>query len=216
MVTFSEAINKFWSGAFNFKGRSTRAEYWWAILFIFIANLILFIFDGLVVKPAIGFELLGILFQLFILVPSMALGFRRLHDVGMSGSLYVLNLVSSFIMGFFSGLMPYAYQSPIVVGLFIISIFSTLALSIVLIVFACKPSQAGTNKYGESPFDNEIVYLKQRYISEPPVTQPIVPEVKEAKLNDKIDNIKQLNKLYKDGIITEEEFNELKKRELGL
>ncbi|MDK1287594.1 DUF805 domain-containing protein [Pseudoalteromonas umbrosa] len=63
-----------------FEGRSRRKEYWMFFLFNFIASFIFGFFDGL-----FGTSFLSIIYALVILVPSIALSIRRLHDTGRSG-----------------------------------------------------------------------------------------------------------------------------------
>ncbi|GAB3319911.1 DUF805 domain-containing protein [Larkinella ripae] len=69
----------------DFEGRARRSEYW----YFFLTNIIItqslnfvniLLFDGLAV---IGW--LNMLFNLAILVPSIAVAIRRMHDVGKSG-----------------------------------------------------------------------------------------------------------------------------------
>lgn len=76
--------------AFNkyavFEGRSSRSEYWYFVLFNFLVGLVLGVVDsvsGLVVGEGTG--ILGTIYSLATLVPSIAVGVRRMHDVGKSG-----------------------------------------------------------------------------------------------------------------------------------
>lgn len=82
-VGFGEAIKLFFSNYANFKGRSRRSEYWWAILFV---NLI---------STLLGYVLpeLGAIWMLIILIPCLSLYIRRLHDIGLSGWFYLLSWV---------------------------------------------------------------------------------------------------------------------------
>lgn len=86
-VEFVEAIKLFFLYALNFKGRSSRSEYWWSQLFWFLASFVLnFI-------PVIGF-----LASLCVMVPGVAVTVRRLHDIGKSGWYYFLNIIP--VVGF--------------------------------------------------------------------------------------------------------------------
>lgn len=82
----------------DFKGRSRRKEYWMFYLFVMIIYVVLSILAGMgspTVDPATGevsggamAGLIGIVLLLFwlgILIPSIAVGVRRMHDVGKSG-----------------------------------------------------------------------------------------------------------------------------------
>jgi len=67
----------------QFSGRSRRAEYWQYALFIGIAYVVLMVL-ALASKSSVVFGLIAV-FYLGILVPSLAVGVRRLHDTGKSG-----------------------------------------------------------------------------------------------------------------------------------
>jgi uncharacterized membrane protein YhaH (DUF805 family) len=63
-----------------FTGRAGRAEYWYFVLVNVIISVVLGVIGG-----AIGFKFLGNVYSLAVLVPSVAVGVRRMHDVGKSG-----------------------------------------------------------------------------------------------------------------------------------
>jgi uncharacterized membrane protein YhaH (DUF805 family) len=63
-----------------FEGRARRAEYWFFVLFNVIVSFVLG-FVGAMIR----FESLGNLYSLAVLLPSIAVGVRRMHDVGKSG-----------------------------------------------------------------------------------------------------------------------------------
>ena len=87
MVGFSKAVSRGFRNYLNFSGRATRAELWWWALFTVLPGIVLGLVDSL--TDAIGmFGSLGMLrglFQLAILVPSLALCARRLHDINRTG-----------------------------------------------------------------------------------------------------------------------------------
>ncbi|WOF81491.1 DUF805 domain-containing protein (plasmid) [Pseudomonas sp. FeN3W] len=75
----------------NFEGRATRSEFWYFALAYLIINIALGIVDAL-----IGFN--GLVnfsnaFALFMLVPYLAVGARRLHDTGRSGWFQLIMLI---------------------------------------------------------------------------------------------------------------------------
>lgn len=112
----------------DFKGRSTRSEYWYFILFIFIISIILSLVDTLLINPALGMTppeaakggLLAPIFALAVLLPKIAVGIRRLHDIGKSGWWYLIILIP-------------------IIGV------------LVLIYFFVQDSQVGENVYGLNP-----------------------------------------------------------------
>ena len=77
----------------NFDGRARRKEYW---MFVLISILISFVFGF--VTGLIGMPSLAYLFSLAILVPSIAVTARRLHDIGKSGWFQLIAFIP--IIGF--------------------------------------------------------------------------------------------------------------------
>jgi uncharacterized membrane protein YhaH (DUF805 family) len=69
----------------QFTGRARRSEYWYFSLIAFVISFVLGFIDGILGFDNMGFGLLSGLFQLGILIPSIAVGVRRMHDVGKSG-----------------------------------------------------------------------------------------------------------------------------------
>ena len=74
-MTFGESINTCFSKYAAFEGRASRSEYWWFFLFTFLVSLA----TGMVSDTLSG------LFSLGVLLPSLAVGACRLHDVNKSG-----------------------------------------------------------------------------------------------------------------------------------
>lgn len=70
-----------------FNGRARRKEYWFFFLFNIIINIILATIDGVTgsFNPEIGLGLLGGIYTLAVITPSVAVSMRRLHDIGRSG-----------------------------------------------------------------------------------------------------------------------------------
>jgi len=87
MVGFGEAIRRAIRSYATFSGRATRAENWWWLLFIVLSGIVLGVVDNLTdTKGMFGDSgLLGQLFEIAVLVPSLALGARRLHDINKTG-----------------------------------------------------------------------------------------------------------------------------------
>lgn len=72
----------------QFRGRSSRQEYWMFQLFNFIVGVALVSIDmifGIKFNPETGLGLLSSLYFLFTFVPTIAVTVRRLHDTNRSG-----------------------------------------------------------------------------------------------------------------------------------
>ena len=76
---------------FNFKGRATRQQYWMYTLFYFILYVVISIL-GAILGDTVRTILLA-LFNLGLLLPSLAIGVRRLHDTDRSGWWYLIALL---------------------------------------------------------------------------------------------------------------------------
>jgi uncharacterized membrane protein YhaH (DUF805 family) len=73
----------------QFVGRAGRAEFWWFELASFIIVTVLSILG----RASVVFSVLGLIYALAVLVPSIAVGVRRLHDTGRSGWWLLMLLV---------------------------------------------------------------------------------------------------------------------------
>ena len=82
-MTFGESIRTCFSKYAAFDGRASRSEFWWFFLFTFLAS----------AAAGVVSETLSGLFSLAVLLPSLAVGARRLHDVDKSGWFLLLWLI---------------------------------------------------------------------------------------------------------------------------
>jgi uncharacterized membrane protein YhaH (DUF805 family) len=73
----------------KFDGRAGRAEFWWFVL----ANVIVYVALLILAQISSIFLVLYFLFALAILVPSIAVAIRRLHDTDKSGWLLLVGLI---------------------------------------------------------------------------------------------------------------------------
>lgn len=82
-----------------FNGRARRKEYWMFTLINFFVLLILSILDGATgsFDEESGYGLFSSLYQLAVIIPSIAVGVRRMHDVGKSGW-YIIVPIYNFIL----------------------------------------------------------------------------------------------------------------------
>jgi len=91
MDWYLEALKKY----AVFSGRARRKEYWYFALFNIIASIALGFIDGLsgFFSPEAGIGLLGGLYSLAILIPSIAVSIRRLHDTDRSGWWLLISII---------------------------------------------------------------------------------------------------------------------------
>ncbi len=81
-----------------FSGRARRKEYWLFALFNIIISVVLTVIDLLTgtFSEDAGIGLLNGIYCLAVLIPSIAVGVRRLHDTNRSGWWLLINLVPCF------------------------------------------------------------------------------------------------------------------------
>lgn len=124
MTTFGQAVKSCFNQYCGFKGRASRAEFWWFTLFTAIVGFVLGFVDGLLFTSTENafFALLGFsgLFRLGVFLPALAVTARRLHDTGKSAWWMLLYL--------------------------------TIIGGIVVFIFTLLRGNEGSNKYGEDPY----------------------------------------------------------------
>lgn len=81
--TFVGALKDGFARYVDFKTRSTRSQYWWFTLWSIIFSVITGILDGFLGMGDSG--PIGMIVSLVMFVPSIAVGIRRLHDIGRTG-----------------------------------------------------------------------------------------------------------------------------------
>ena len=129
----------------DFTGRARRKEYWLFMLLVVVVFAAVYFAEGaLHLRHAIGpYGLLTTLYQLAILVPMLAVGARRLHDIDRSGWWQLIGfgpLVLSLGLDL-AGLQRAALA---------LSLIALIGL-VVLLVFAAFEGRSGPNRYGPDP-----------------------------------------------------------------
>lgn len=79
----------------DFSGRARRKEYWMFVLFYVIFGILAVVLDK-VFKTSIEGEDYGLIYMAYILLflsPYLAVTARRLHDIGKSGWMFLINLI---------------------------------------------------------------------------------------------------------------------------
>lgn len=162
----------------EFSGRSSRAEFWWFFLFMMIIYIAFWVvlFGTMGMSAAASgnpnpvamlgaFGALGIvmmLFYLVVLIPSIAVQVRRLHDTNRSGwwlgafwLLYVVYLITTFGMAFSAtpGSQPPSLAGA---GVMMVIGLAFFVYSIVLLVFFCLRGTTGANQYGDDPYGPDV------------------------------------------------------------
>lgn len=77
----------------KFSGRACRSEFWWYALAMNIIGIVLVVLQGDPLNPNAIVSAIYNIFSLAILLPSLAVTVRRLHDTGRSGWNVLWNLL---------------------------------------------------------------------------------------------------------------------------
>ena len=80
----------------QFTGRASRGEFWKYVLVVFIINLIFTLLQNLLGTLSIAYYIvmgLNAIIMLGLLLPSLAVSVRRMHDIGKGGGWIFINLV---------------------------------------------------------------------------------------------------------------------------
>lgn len=119
---FVESVKTCFQKYATFSGRARRSEYWYFVLFNFVASIVVSIIGNIIfgVPENGGANILSSIYSLAVLVPGLAVSWRRMHDIGKGGAWNFIACVP--IIGW-----------------------------ILLIVWDCKDSMPGPNQFGESP-----------------------------------------------------------------
>lgn len=74
----------------DFNGRASRSDYWWFALFTFILGAVFNILGIFIGDVA---QIISLIVSLALLLPSLGLGVRRLHDINRSGWMLLIGLI---------------------------------------------------------------------------------------------------------------------------
>ena len=155
-MNFPTSVKSGFSNYANFKGRASRSEFWWFVLFSQMSQIV----------AQNVWSTLGSIASLVFFIPSLSLNFRRLHDIGKSAKwllwpvLSVLGALIAFVLVVVDlGLSISSFDSEQVFDggskIFLIFVFlflvSAIVGSIVNFVFTVMPSDAEMNQYGPPP-----------------------------------------------------------------
>ena len=164
-MSFSDSIKTCFQKYIEFSGRASRSEYWWFALFILVVSVALSVVA--IVLPLLSF--LEWIFALAVLLPSLAVGARRLHDTNRTGWWQLLHLapivgvvliVVAAVILFLSVWDSWQADADEVAGgiavvVLIIGIVAVVVPEILLLIFLVSPGTAGPNRYGPDPLQQQ-------------------------------------------------------------
>jgi uncharacterized membrane protein YhaH (DUF805 family) len=159
-VTFAGAVKSAFLNFAQFRGVSTRPEYWYFVLFTVLMALVLGTIDSVIWPPAQTEDVLEALnqptpfsniFAIVILVPSLAITSRRIRDAGWSGKwLFALLLpIVPFVFGaiaaveYLMNVLTPTFEDIITIGLYFLpTLVVGLIIQIFFLVLCLRPSKS--------------------------------------------------------------------------
>jgi len=92
---FAEAVQSCFKQYVGFTGRARRSEYWWFALFGLIVGIVANLIDTVLgtMSEDTNVGVLGTIVSLALLLPSLAVAIRRLHDTSRTGWWILIGLI---------------------------------------------------------------------------------------------------------------------------
>lgn len=109
-MTFKNSILFCFYKYTDFTGRASRAQFWWFTLFVVLVSMALNLIDLALFRDS-SIQILTIIWFLATVIPHLAVGCRRLHDIGQSGWLQLLWIIPC--IGFIVMIVLYAMPTKV-------------------------------------------------------------------------------------------------------
>lgn len=158
-----EAFLRFWKKALDFKGRTSRSEFWWwmlcDLLIIIAASLAIAALYGSIGGSGFPIAIFGkfpLIWKMATIIPFIALSIRRLHDCGHSGKTLAVLLIMSLagtLLGDSAGLTISHGEMHTIDGTNVSLVMAAIALlltsgpKIAYIVFMTLPSKSPATRH---------------------------------------------------------------------
>jgi uncharacterized membrane protein YhaH (DUF805 family) len=94
-MSFMDAVKSVLTHYVGFSGRARRSEFWFWVLFLVLVDIVAMVLNNL-----LGNAVISTIISLALLLPNLAVGARRLHDVGRTGwwQLIALTLIGIIVL----------------------------------------------------------------------------------------------------------------------
>lgn len=126
---------------FVFRGRASRSEFWWFMLFIGLVNLVcalIFSLLPLAIESALNFAV-----SLCLLPANLGVTARRLHDRNMS-AWWMLLPILALLFWLIGGAQARANTLNSIVS---------FGMCLLYLIILCMPGQSGPNRFGPDPLE---------------------------------------------------------------
>lgn len=148
--SFGEAISTCFSKYATFKGRASRSEYWFFVLFQFVVGLVTAGIDIAIFGLENEVSPLNSIASLAMFLPALAVTWRRLHDTDRSGwwigGFYLAIFVTAILVVALFSANPGGSNAGIGVAGILGIVF--IGYAITMLVFLCQKGTLGPNRFG--------------------------------------------------------------------
>lgn len=144
---FGEAIKVCFNKYATFAGRASRSEYWFFALFMTLVSLASYVLDD----ALFGYDYyeygpINTVATLALLIPGLAVSWRRLHDTNRSGWWLSALGIGIIVAIFLSAVVTWSYE--VVDAFYILITFSAIGYLVLLTVFFCTKGDLQRNRFG--------------------------------------------------------------------
>ena len=139
-MNFTQSVSTCFKKYLDFKGRASRSEFWYFMLFYILASFLGGFVIGFLVRPSSEFfYVLAIIIFVGLFIPALSVTVRRFHDFGVSGWMYCAFIVPYVISGFIEDVQP------------VLALIIEIGTLVIFLVYASKEPNKGKNKFGSVP-----------------------------------------------------------------
>ena len=127
----------------SFKGRASRSEFWWFMLFMFLVNVVVSLVAGFL--PSAAGNGLSVLVSLAFILPNIGVTARRLHDRNLSGWWQLAPIVPTIL------LLAMIFTMSITETALVLLSLLAVAVAIWFLIMLILPGTLGPNRFGPDP-----------------------------------------------------------------
>ena len=92
-MSFADSVRSCLQKYVGFAGRARRSEFWYWVLFSALISIVAQLIDRLIFKSTGNIGVVSGLVNLLLILPTLAVGARRLHDTGRSGWWQLIQII---------------------------------------------------------------------------------------------------------------------------
>lgn len=108
MLNFLKGFSMYWTRYFDFKGRSTRSEFWWSFLGLTIITGIIAGIEQVDYKLGVQ---IYIVYSILTIIPNISQYVRRFRDIGISPYLVIITFVIPSLLVYAIKHLPWYLQA---------------------------------------------------------------------------------------------------------